>query len=166
MVESLFLPPRLHSQVRLLILSYTDPMQRFTLPAAVFLLLIKDQQVLLVRRKNTGWCDGDYDLVAGHIDGGEYMTNALIREAKEEIDISFHKNDARFVHLLHYVGNKEYLYATFEVKAWSGAPKINEPNKHDDLSWFPLNKLPRNITPGTASILAAYVSGSQYSELN
>jgi 8-oxo-dGTP pyrophosphatase MutT (NUDIX family) len=141
-------------------------MTRFTLPAAVFLLLLKEDKVLLIRRKNTGWCDGDYDLVAGHIDGGEHLTTALIREAQEEVGISMSADDARFVHLTHCVGGKEYLYIAFEVKKWRGEPTIREPENHDDLRWFPLSALPPNITPGARTVLSGYTSGNTYSELH
>jgi hypothetical protein len=40
--------------------------ERFKLRAAAYLLLIKDGKVLLLRRSNTGWRDGEYTLPAGH----------------------------------------------------------------------------------------------------
>jgi 8-oxo-dGTP pyrophosphatase MutT (NUDIX family) len=42
--------------------------------AAVHLLLIKNDQILLLRRFNTGWQDGFYSLPAGHVDAGESVT--------------------------------------------------------------------------------------------
>jgi 8-oxo-dGTP diphosphatase len=57
---------------------------KFKLPVVVLLVLIEDGKVLLMRRQNTGWGDGDYDLVAGHIDGQETLQAALSREAYEE----------------------------------------------------------------------------------
>ena len=43
----------------------------FLAPVAVHLLLVKDDRVLLLKRYNTGYEDGNYSVVAGHIDGGE-----------------------------------------------------------------------------------------------
>ena len=56
--------------------------KRFTLLSAVHLVLIKDDKILLLRRKNTGYEDGKYSLVAGHLDGKESVTTAMIREAR------------------------------------------------------------------------------------
>ena len=85
--------------------------ERFKLPAAVFLLLIRNTEVLLIRRQNTGWHDGDYDLVAGHLDGKESLKATLCRETAEEIGIRIDPNDVIFNHLLHgyFEDGKEYL---------------------------------------------------------
>lgn len=55
-------------------------MSKFTLRGAVHGLLMRDNKVLLLRRFNTGWQDGNYALPAGHIDGNETFTTALVRE--------------------------------------------------------------------------------------
>ena len=59
-------------------------MGMFLAPVAVHLLLVKDDRVLLLKRYNTGYEDGNYSVVAGHIDGGEDLKTAMIREAREE----------------------------------------------------------------------------------
>ena len=141
-------------------------MNRFNLRAAVFLLLVQDDKVLLIRRSNTGWCDGRYDLPAGHIDGGEYLSEAMVREAHEEIGISFKREDAEFVFVAHFKDPKEeYINVAFRVKTWTGEPRNMEPHKHDDLQWFDLDALPELLTPGTRAILEGYKSGTQYAEI-
>lgn len=139
-------------------------MANFTLPAIVLLILIKDNRVLLMRRQNTGWLDGSYDLVAGHIDGRETLSSALCREAFEEIGITIEPSNVTFVHLLHYVGSTEYLYAFFTARKWVGTPSIKEPGKCDDLQWFPLASLPNNIAPVTKDVLAKYQKNELFTE--
>lgn len=142
------------------------PQPRFTLPAAVFLLLVKDNHTLLLRRQNTGWRDGHFDLVAGHIDGNESLIQALIREAKEEVGITVRADDAKFVHLTHtsFDDGREYFNIFFEVTKWVGEPAIMEPNRADRLQWFPLDGLPQNLAPSSALGLAGYRNRRFYTE--
>lgn len=44
---------------------------RFTLRCAVYLVLIKNNKLLVQRRYKTAWMDGRYSLISGHLEGGE-----------------------------------------------------------------------------------------------
>ena len=46
-------------------------MKRFKLIVAVHLFLLRNDEIILLRRFNTGYEDGNYSLIAGHIDGNE-----------------------------------------------------------------------------------------------
>ncbi|MEI9913427.1 MAG: NUDIX domain-containing protein [Candidatus Saccharibacteria bacterium] len=50
---------------------------KFKLIPAVHLLLVDKDKILLLRRFNTGYEDGKYSVVAGHIDGGEAASSAM-----------------------------------------------------------------------------------------
>ena len=43
----------------------------FRSPVDIHLLLVKDVKILLLRRYSAGYHDGNYSVVAGHINGGE-----------------------------------------------------------------------------------------------
>ncbi|MBI2327315.1 NUDIX domain-containing protein [Candidatus Curtissbacteria bacterium] len=74
---------------------------RFKLIPAVFLILARNNKILLLRRFNTGWEDGNYTLVSGHLNGDESATVAICREAKEEADLIINPNDLEIVHVMH-----------------------------------------------------------------
>jgi 8-oxo-dGTP pyrophosphatase MutT (NUDIX family) len=121
--------------------------ERFKLKSAVYLIPIKEGKVLLSRRFNTGWMDGKYSLIAGHLDGGETVSDAMVREAFEEANIKIIKKDLipiKVIHRMSDAGSGEYVDFFFVVEKWIGNPKIMETNKCDDLSWFPIEKLPKN----------------------
>lgn len=117
----------------------------FKFVSAVHLFFIKDNRILLLRRFNTGYEDGNYSVPAGHIDGNEKATKAMIREAMEETGITISKEQLQMVHVMHRKSTEERIDFFFEVNQWQGEPKIMEKNKCDDLSWFSVDKLPQNM---------------------
>ncbi|TAH33831.1 NUDIX domain-containing protein [Candidatus Saccharibacteria bacterium] len=141
---------------------------RFKLTAAVYLVLRKDGQLLLLRRANTGYQDGKYGLVAGHLEGDELATAAMVREAAEEAGITVDSNALRFVHVAHRLGRgqhgQERVDLFFEATEWHGEAVNAEPEKCDDLSWFDLDALPENMLPFVRRVLTDIASGITYSE--
>lgn len=137
---------------------------RFRLHATAILLLIKDGKVLLCRRHNTGWEDGKYGFMAGHLDGDESFVAALCREANEELGITIRPKDVNFAHVQHHISSKEYVYMYFTAGKWTGEPVVQEPEKCDDVKWFALDGLPENLVADTAFILDCYRNGVLYSE--
>ena len=129
--------------------------KRFRLTPAVYLILEKDNKVLLLKRANTGFQDGKYGLVSGHMDGKETIAQAMIREAREEAGIEIASEDLEFVHVMHRFNDElgyfdqgekhvERLDFFLRAKNWTGEIKNMEPHKCDDLSWFDVNSLPAN----------------------
>jgi ADP-ribose pyrophosphatase YjhB (NUDIX family) len=120
--------------------------EHIKLPVAVHLFLIKNEKILLLRRYNTGYEDGNYSVVAGHIDGNEHVYNAMIREAKEEAGINILKKHLKIIQTMHRrAETEERIDYFFVCKKWEREIKIMEPNKCDDLSWYSLKKLPENM---------------------
>lgn len=121
--------------------------QRFKITPAAYLYLEKNNKILLQRRFNTGYCDGEYSLVAGHLDGGESFKQAIIRETKEETGAILNIKNIKVVHVMHRKDIGERLDVFMIAKTWQGKIKNIEPHKCDDLSWFDLNNLPKNVIP-------------------
>ena len=138
--------------------------ERFKPFAAVYLFFVRDGKILLSRRANTGHQDGNYSLVAGHIDGNETLRIAAAREAKEEAGVGIAIDDLELKLVTHALSDKEYVNFYFEAKRWEGEPKNMEPGKCDDLSWFPLDALPNNTVPYVRDAIRCYREGVRYSE--
>ena len=125
--------------------------------------------MLLLRRLNTGYQDGKYSLVAGHVDAGEYVTQAMVREAKEEAGIDIQPQDLMLVHVMHRKKpeeNDERIDFFFKCSKWGGEIKNMEPHKCDDLSWFPIGQLPENTIPYIKAALGFIDSRQIYSEFS
>ena len=68
---------------------------------ASYLTLFKDNKILLLKRFNTGYEDGNYSMIAGHVDPNETFTQCIIREAEEEAGILLKPKDLKVVHVMH-----------------------------------------------------------------
>jgi len=119
--------------------------KRFGQISTSHLFLIQKNKILLLRRFQTGYRDGEYSVSAGHIEENESATQAMIREAKEEIGINIKAQDLVLTHVMHRNENDKRIDFFFTSKKWQGKPEIKEPHKCDKLGWFNLYKLPKNI---------------------
>ncbi|GHO66341.1 hypothetical protein KSC_052330 [Ktedonobacter sp. SOSP1-52] len=130
-----------------------------TLPVAVHLFLVQEQSILLLRRYNTGYEDGNYSVIAGHLDGGEEVKQAMIREAYEEANIEISPADLQVVGIMHRRAEDERIDFFLAAQRWHGELRNNEPHKCDELAWYPLTSLPENIIPYVRQALENYRAG-------
>ncbi|MEW8995735.1 NUDIX domain-containing protein [Clostridium sp.] len=141
--------------------------------SAIFPIILQEKddtiQILLHRRKNTGYQDGKWDIAAsGHVDEGETAKMAVIRECAEELGIDVKIKDLSFVHLSHRVSNtggRTYYDIYFVVNKYNGIPKVIEPDKCSELRWFKIDDLPNEIIDIRKIVLDNYKNDIQYSEV-
>lgn len=100
---------------------------------SIYLLLIKDDTILLIRRKNTGYMDGNYGLVSGHLEEGESARQGMAREAKEEAGIDISIDNLKLSHVMHRKEHDERVDLFFTVNKWDGEPTNTEPDKCDNM---------------------------------
>jgi 8-oxo-dGTP diphosphatase len=138
-----------------------------TVPS-VYLVLVDGNSVLLSLRKNTGYEDGMYGLVAGHVEGRETIREAAVREACEEAGLHLSVNQIGITLIMHrfceYSNPPERLDFFVLVQNCTGDPVNMEPNKCAELRWFDLNELPVNTIPYIKSALKHIVAGNNYCE--
>lgn len=135
------------------------PRDWFTMVVAVHLFLLRDGQMLLLRRYKTGYEDGNYSVVAGHVDGGEEITAAMAREAQEEAGIAITPGDLEVVGVMHRQSTEERIDFFLAARRWAGEVTNREPDKCDELAWFDLEALPANVIPYVRRALDNYRAG-------
>ena len=138
---------------------------RFCPYAAVYLVLLKDGQALFLKRVPGSYQAGNYSLVAGHLDGDESATQAMIREAKEEAAIILKPEYLEVVHVMHRISSdREYIDLYLKAEKWEGEIINMEPAKCDELKWLELNNLPENIVPEVRLAFENISKNIHYSE--
>ncbi|MBT4352255.1 NUDIX domain-containing protein [archaeon] len=124
--------------------------QRNSVIPASYLILEKENKVLLIRRFNTGYADGKYTLPSGHVDENESVTNSIIRETEEEVGVIVKKENLEFVKVLYRKKdensnkNEQRVDFFFKTNSWIGKPTNMEPHKCDDVQWFSIDNIPNN----------------------
>lgn len=139
-------------------------MERFKMRVAVHLILEQNNKFLLLRRYNTGDEDGNYSVIAGHLNGNETIKEAMRREALEEANITINDENLKIVGIMHRKDGDESIDYYLYTNKFSGNIKIMEPNKCDDLSFYKLDNLPTNIIPYIKTALYNYKNNMIFSE--
>lgn len=143
-------------------------MERHKAVPAIYLIMERNSSVLLMRRFNTGYQDGNYSVPSGHVEVGESPRQAMQRESREEIGIEVRSEDLDLVTTMYRAKRDETgerVDFFFKTKRWIGEPQNKEEDKCDHLEWFPLNKLPSNMVPHVKIALDCYRDNINYTEV-
>jgi len=133
-------------------------------PVAVHILLLRDEEVLLLRRLDTGYEDGRLSVVAGHVEPDESVTAAAARETGEEVGIALAADALRVVGVMHRRSTDERVdfFLTYALRGEE--PRNVEPDKCSDLVWSPLAQLPEDTIPYVRSAIENYKAGRWFEE--
>jgi 8-oxo-dGTP diphosphatase len=141
--------------------------QRYRSLVAVYAVVMNVQnKILLLRRANTGYRDGYYDMPAGHLEEGETLRHATLRELKEETGLQANEEDVEFIELLHrFSHDRVYVDVFFRINKWTGEAMIKETEKCDHMDWFSLDDLPEMIVPHQGRVIKDHAVGITYREI-
>ena len=124
--------------------------------AGVLVLNDRDEVLLIKRRQDAHVAPGLWTRPIGKVKFGETSVQAAVRETLEETDViveipsaaphdvweSIHLNEGRHCVVREHLGR--YV---------SGEARNTEPDKHDNVQWFPLTDLPSNLSLGTSKAI-------------
>jgi len=128
------------------------------------IVIIKDGKTLLTKRRGAH-AEGTYGSVGGHVKFGESPTEAVKREAKEELGIEI--GNLRFATCVNMVKyGKHYVDISFLADIISGEPTIMEPDRIESVGWYDLDNLPQPLFEPVRIVLEQIKSGVAYQEIN
>lgn len=135
-----------------------DP-QRCTVD--VFLLLTRNDHVLLALRQGTGFADGMWNLPSGKAETAESAAAAVIREAHEELGIRLAEHEVSFAATVHCrnTDTDTRVGLFFHASATDsplGTPFNAEPHKCAKIAWYPMAMLPSTTMPYSALGVSLY----------
>lgn len=130
---------------------------------ARLILYDKGKILLLKQTKPNG---GNYTLVGGNIEKGEYIKESLVRESFEEAGITLKPKNLQLVHVLQKNTAKEQrVVFYFKAYKWEGKVRSRERDKFKAAEWFSLDRLPKNLTATVRHVMKEYRRGNLYSEI-
>lgn len=130
----------------------TKQLRRSGTSLTVYIIIVDPEYgtICMLRRKDTGYTDGVWQVPAGPAEDGELPTEAAIREVEEEVGLVCEPGDLEMLHVSFrtkdgQTGNcVDVFFRTFVKPA---EMTNRDPDKHTEIAWFKFNQLPENTTP-------------------
>ena len=109
-------------------------------------VIVQGQRILLGQRSPTrSSFPNVWDVFGGHVELGEQHRETLIRELREELDIT--PTHWQFLETLTLAISPESAEPSYQlylhlylVTAWSGVPVNRQRHEHADIQWFSLSQ--------------------------
>ena len=102
---------------------------------------------------------GHWTVPGGTVEFGETLKDTVIREVREEIGVEI-EFDGQLPAVDHIIPSEKQHWVTsiFPARIASGEPEILEPEKCDEIGWFPLEALPTPLAGSLQKALNVFLS--------
>ncbi|MDD4556849.1 MAG: NUDIX domain-containing protein [Alphaproteobacteria bacterium] len=137
-------------------------MSKYSTRVAVYLLFEKNGKFLLGKRQNTGYKDGYWAFVQGHVEEGETATHAAIREAQEEVGVT---PEIEFALVCLNQVDIHYTDYVFSCEKWQGEIENLEQEKCSELKWFAYDEIPEHSVFQVKNYINAYLNRVKFLEI-
>ena len=123
--------------------------------------ILKDGKILLGKRKGSHG-QAEYASAGGHLEYGETILDAALREIKEECGIKVKNLRVLCVcDLLSYMP-KHYIDIGVYAEWESGEPQTLEPDKCEGWAWYDLDNLPDKQFGCLSAYIEAHKTGKKH----
>jgi len=104
-------------------------------------LIVENGKVLLVKRSKDSHSEpGKWARPGGRIELREKAEDAVVRECREEIGVDIEV--LGFHDMSEHFSKDHWIALGYLARIVKGTPKNLEPDKHDEVKWWPLDDLP------------------------
>lgn len=145
---------------------YTFDTRHDRYPVAAHLIL-RDPvgKILLMRRADTEYGEGQLAFPAGHVDLGETPTASIIRETAEELGITITPASITPAGVMFRRSLEPRVDFFFTASTWDGTPRICEPHKCTELVWAAPDSLPDGTLDYIGPAMANFSQRRHFCEL-
>ncbi len=123
------------------------------IPVGVHVRMERAGRVLLMRRAGTGFFDGLWSIPGGHVEAGESLRAAAVREMAEETGLVVAPEALAVEAVVHRLSDTNRIDFFLHADRWDGEPRILEPHKCDGMAWFAPDALPADTVPYVRAML-------------
>lgn len=127
----------------------------------VGVLILKDGKALWGKRKGSHG-SGLYGFTGGHLEHGETIEEAILREVAEECGLTIKNLRVLCVSDFLTYYPKHYLDVGFIAEWESGDPQVLEPEKLETWEWRDIDDIPEEAFPPCPGYIEAYKTGKNY----
>ena len=139
---------------------------RLCVPVDAYMLLERDGHILMLRRAaGATYAAGLLCPPSGHVEAGETVIDAAIRETTEETGVRLQPDQVRCATVVHHRGPSGQARIGWFFAAepgWTGEPGNQEPAKHAGLVWIDPAAPPGDLVAYTWAGLRAWQSGASH----
>jgi ADP-ribose pyrophosphatase YjhB (NUDIX family) len=123
------------------------------LPRVCVAAVIRDDEgrILLLKRGTGCSFPGTYCLPGGRVKAGETLFKSCQREVSEETGLEVF--GTQFLAVTETLGPPHLIGFVFEARIGEGDVHNAEPETHDDIGWFAMDRLPSPLMPGVVQWL-------------
>lgn len=120
--------------------------------------------ILLHRRNKVSFGTGYWGSGGGHVDLGESLMSAALRELREEAGEDLKVKNVRFFAVCNFteLQPKHYVDVSFMADWVSGEPVEDDAGETMEWQWFDINELPSPLFPVVERYMDAYRRGSNF----
>ena len=144
--------------------------------AAVYAIIENEKwEILFMKRQNTWFKDGHFQVPAGHLEWEETVKYWFIREMEEELWIKIEEKDCEIKHISHRVSrqnnweNRVYFDYYIEAKKYFWEIKNTEPEKCSELRFVDIYNIleeEKYLFWYDVEIIKKIKNGEYFSEIN
>ena len=120
--------------------------------------IVRDGRLLLVKRL-TPPESGSWSLPGGKVEFGESLASAVAREIREELGVEIAIERPLTVVETPNVDGQHWIAPVYLARLAAGEPRNCEPDKHDFIEWFPLDRPPAPLSAAARDAFAALGGG-------